>query len=264
MQFACQVAALVLAHLLQVVGQFGQGSGAFPHQAFQPCALAFQNFLLPLGGALQGVGLAQVHVKRQQPDGSDGRNAQAGEHQRLLDLSLACADADSLLLDQCAGQGADGIHVFLAHVGGQHELPGVIVALASQAQAQFHFGELSPHLAREFGKLRHVCGFTSKNSAQLAQVGVDCRHCPLIGFQVGLVAGEQVTAVAGFCVQHVLQQFVEQCTCILHMCHVHQRLVGALVAGLVDAHQGDGCQHCQWQTEGEFAQLGPAPGACGW
>ena len=100
------MAALFFAHLLQVVGQFRQRGGAVPHKALQAVALALQQLLLAQVHRLHGLRLAQVHVKGQQADGGDGGNADARQHQRLLDLLAALAfglGAVALLLTQSRG-----------------------------------------------------------------------------------------------------------------------------------------------------------------
>ena len=70
--------AFIFAHLLQVVGELGQGRGTLAHQIFEAAALFTLDFLFTLVDIFQGVGLAQVHVKRQQANHGHGGNAQAG------------------------------------------------------------------------------------------------------------------------------------------------------------------------------------------
>ena len=86
----------------------------------------------------------------------------------------------------------------------------------------------------------------------------------VVGFQIGFLAGEQIAAVAGFGVQHGLQQFAHQCVRALDMGHPLHGSVGALIAGFIDADQQDGRQRRQRQTECDFFELRPAHDASLW
>ena len=62
---------------------------------------------------------------------------------------------------------ADRIHVLFAHVGGEHELPGVLPLLAAQVQAQRHFRKLGGDGAGECLVVLSVLGGVGHQASQL-------------------------------------------------------------------------------------------------
>ena len=255
MQLSRQMAALFFAHLLQVVGQLRQRGGAVPHQALQAVALALQHLLLAQVHRLHGLCLAQVHVKGQQADGGDGGNADARQHQRLLDLLTALLQALVAAGDELLRMLADRLHVFLAHIGVEDELPRVFVALAAQAQAQFHLGQLARYLPRQQRKLLHVCRRAHELHAQAVEIGLHGGHGLVVGLQVGFIAREQIAALTGFCIQHALQQLVHIRPCGKSLGQLLHRILRAHVPHLVDAYQHHGSKQRHGQAQGHLPDL---------
>jgi hypothetical protein len=160
--------------------------------------------------------------------------------QRMLHLVLRHRHALRGGVDQAGGLGADRVHVLLAHVRHQHELPGVLVALLAHAHRQVHLGRLALHVATELGQRVVLVRAVGIGGAQRVQVVVDLRKGRVVRLQVARVAGEQVAALAGLGVQHVLHQAVEFGAGLVVLLDFGQRLARLLVAGLVDADEHTG------------------------
>jgi len=200
--------------------------------------------------------LAQVHEERQQADGRDRGNADAREHQRAQHLRLPLLDDDGAAVDEGLGVLADGLHVLHAHIGVQDELPGILIALAAQLEAQLHFGELARDLARQQGQLLHVVGRVEELVAQVVEVLLHAGQRLVVGFQVAVVAGEQVAALAGLGIQHALQQAVQGPVRHLAVGHLGDGLLGAHVTDLVDPHQHHGREQRHGQAQGHLSDFG--------
>ena len=70
----------------------------------------------------------------------------------------AVLDRLGAAIDQRVGLLANRLHVLLAHVRMEDELPCILVALPAQAQAQFHLGQFARDFARQIRKLLQVIG----------------------------------------------------------------------------------------------------------
>ena len=256
-EFARQMSALVLAHLLQVVGQLRQRGRALAHQGFEAVALVALDLLLALVGLLQRVRLAQVHEKAQHAQGRDRGDAYARQRQRVLDVLQVLGRALVYACQQLARVVADGIHVLHAHVGEHDEAPGLLVALAVQAQAELHLAHLSFDLARQRREDRQLLRVVDEDLAQLVHVVVDGRDRLAVGLQVALLPRQQVAAQARLRIQHQPQQLADLRAGVLGLGHGLQRLGGALVAGLVNADQQHGRDDGECQADRNSSEIYP-------
>ena len=204
-QLTGQVAAFVFPHLLQVGGQLGQGGRAVAHFLVQLVAFALQGFLFTLAGIQQGPGLPQIHVKRQQAGQRHQGDADTRQLQRLGDLGLGRAHLAVAGVDQLDDLAADGVHLVHAHVGGQHKLPGFFIALLAHAYAQVHLRQLARYAARQQCELRQLRRVGGVVPAQGVQGLVEVGGCRVVRFQVFGVPGQQIAALTGLGIQHLLQ-----------------------------------------------------------
>ena len=254
-QFPRQMTPFFFAHLLQVVGQLGQRGRAVAHQPFQAVALTLQHLLLAQVDGLNRLRLAQVHVKGQQANGGDRGNTDARQHQRLLDLLAALLQAHVAAGDELLRVVADRLHVFLAHIGVEDELPRVFVALAAQAQAQLHLGQFARYLPRQQRKLLHVFRRGHELHAQAVEILLHGGHRLVVGLQVGFIARKQIAALAGFCVQHALQQLVHIRPCGESLGQLLHGILRAHMPHLIDAYQNHGSKQRHRQAQSHLPDL---------
>jgi hypothetical protein len=142
--------------------------------------------------------------------------------------------------------------VLLAHVGGQHELPGLLIAFLAHAHAEVHFGQLARDVPRHLAELGELLRVGREQLAQRVQVLVNVGQGGVVGLQVAPVARQQVAALAGLGVQHVLQQFVDGAAGHLGLFNVGRRLGRLAKTRLIDEDKEGGGQHCQGQADGHF------------
>ena len=174
----------------------------------------------------------------------------------MLDLLVPLLQVVVAARQQGPGMLANRLHLLLAHVGGQDELPGVLVALTTQAQAQLHFSQLARNLPRQLVEHLHVFGGIPKLLAQSFNAGMHRGQGLVVRFQIGGVASEQVTTLPRLGIHHALQQGIDGLACLQAVRHLRHGLLRSHLAGLVDAHQHNGCQHGHGQADGHFADFG--------
>ena len=143
MQLARQVAALIFPHILQMGGQLGQCGRTLTHLRFKQVSLALQCGLLANAGGQQGLGLQQVHIERQQTRKRHDGHANAGKLKRFGDLALSHFHSDDARRAQFGRLFPDGGHLLLPDIGGQHELPCLVLAALAHPDTQVEFGQLA-------------------------------------------------------------------------------------------------------------------------
>src|SRR5206468_3119473 len=126
----------------------------------------------------------------------------ASEDQHSRDISLLlfgtqraepASQQQLLAFDEGFGSLAD-------MVGGS--APGALIERSFAAiklkshDGRIEFVELFARSDTELGYLAACIGVGGRRGLELAQKGVDAQPCPLVGFQIGNVAGQQVGALA--------------------------------------------------------------------
>ena len=96
------------------------------------------------------------------------------------------------------------------------------------------------------------------NLAQVGQYLSDVCRGYVIGLQVARVTGQQIATLAGFGVQHVLQQLVDGAARLLRGDDVFTGTHGPDVTCFIEGHKGQGRQHRQGQADGHFGNSQPA------
>jgi hypothetical protein len=257
-ELARQEAAFVLAHLLQVGGQFGQVGGALAHLVFQRVAFALQRLLLALAGLAQPVRLAQVQEKGEQAGQCHQADAQPGHGQRTGDLRLPGHQRLVAQRQQVGRLGSDGRHFLAAHVGGQDELPGVVVAGFAQAHAHVHFGQLAHHVVGEGLQARPFRRLVFVELAQRSELVADLLDGGIVGLAIARLARQKVAALAGFRIHDVLDQRVQNQALALGFADFRERAGRLSIARFIDAHQYQRGQHGQAQAQRCRAKCQPA------
>jgi hypothetical protein len=88
------------------------------------------------------------------------------------------------------------------------------------------------------------------NWRRRVQVLVDIGQGGVVGLQVARVARQQVAALAGFRIQHVLQKFVDGTAGQLGLFNAGCRLGRLAKTRFIDEDEEGGSQHCQGQADG--------------
>ena len=112
------------------------------------------------------------------------------------------------------------IHLIFADVGRQYKTPGIFFSSITHFDGQVHFRQLARNMSRHHAKLTKLLWKRRKNHAQLVELLVDGFQRFVVRLQVNFIAREQVTSLAGFCIQHALHQFVQCATGTLRPLHV--------------------------------------------
>ena len=254
MQLTREVAALFFAHLLQVCGQLAERSCSIAHELLQLVALMRLRFLFSIADFLQRLGLAQIHVEGKQTDGGHGQDADAREPQRMHDGGVAVFGALDRALDHALRGGADGLHVLEPDVGGHHELPGILVAVAAQLQAQIQFGQPAGNLVGQIGEIAVVFGKLPQQAVQSGDAGVDRFGAFGVGLYVLRIARQKIAAQSAFQAEHFTQQTVQRTASALGLFQSLNGGVGTDVSGLIDGDQHHRGKHCQQHVEGHFRE----------
>ena len=121
----------------------------------------------------------------------------------LTDFHFLGAD-----FNQPGGLLANQLHLLLAHICGDDELPSIFLALPPHSNGKVHFSHFSGDAARQrtqLGQLLFVRGEQDSQAVQVLPCFIDSR---VIRLQVPRVARQQISALPGFSVQHVLKQFI--------------------------------------------------------
>jgi hypothetical protein len=137
--------------------------------------------------------------------------------------ALAVLDAHGRAADEPRRLLADGVHLLLADVGEEDELPGVLVALLAHAHRQVHLGQLALDAASQLAQRRRLVAGIGVGAPQRLEVLPDFGDRAVVRLQVAGVAGEQESARSGLGIEHVLQQAIERAAGVEFARHVVQR-----------------------------------------
>ncbi|MNG05052.1 hypothetical protein D3C84_882240 [compost metagenome] len=122
----------------------------------------------------------------------------------------------------------------------------------AQPHAHVHLGDLAQHVLGQLGQLGALGRAFGVQLAQRGQVAVHLLDRDVVGLAVGGFAREQEAALAGFGVQHVLQDLVERAADLLRLVDVRQGAARLPVSCLVDAHEGQCGQRREQEAHGHF------------
>ena len=143
MQFARQVAALVLTHVLQMCGQLCKGFCTFTHLQVKLIAFTFQGKLFTATCVKQCASLQQVHIKSQQATNGHDGYANTRQLQGFSDLNLATLDTADAAGSQCFCLPANGIHLLFANISCQHKTPCIFSPCITHFDGQVHLSQLA-------------------------------------------------------------------------------------------------------------------------
>ena len=153
--------------------------------------------------------LTQVHVQRQQSDGTERGNADAAEQQRAVDVVAARGDTRRLLGQQLGAERADAVHLFLADVAEHDVAGGVLAPLLVQSDGQRQLRQPRVRHRAQLLQPRHRLGFVGVVALQEAERGVDLAEGLVVRQQVFVAFGEQIAALAGFGVEEAALQTLQ-------------------------------------------------------
>ena len=165
-----------------------------------------------------------------------------------------------LIVDLCAffgasnhasTNGANGLHVLEADVGGEDKLPSVIIVLVAQLEAQIQFRQSACKKVREFGEITRVFRGLPHKEMQCLHITTDIGGHARVGLDVAAVAREQIAAQTAFKIEHRTQQSLDAYARVMRLLQTLSRRMRTDVAQLVDTDKYQDGQQAKQHVDGD-------------